>query len=153
MVFDRFPNADLVAGVATAGIAWGAMIADMLKIPFIYVRAKPKEHGLGNQIEGFFEEGQQVVVVEDLISTGKSSLDVIEVLKFSGLQIAGLVSIFTYGFSVAEEAFAKAGVNFASLTDYQSLIEVAIEKGILSANDEAMLLNWKKNPSEWKGVL
>ena len=100
VVFEKFPDAELLAGVATAGIAWGAMIADQLKLPYIYVRPKPKEHGLGNQIEGFFEKGQKVVVVEDLISTGKSSLQVVDVLRKEGLILQGMVSIFNYNFLV-----------------------------------------------------
>src|SRR5689334_13348016 len=99
VLFDRFPNAQLLAGVATAGIAWGALAADQLKLPYIYVRPKPKEHGLGNQIEGFYEKGQSAVVIEDLISTGKSSLQVVDVLKDSGIEVMGLVSIFTYDFT------------------------------------------------------
>src|SRR5215212_2839459 len=98
IVFEKFSQAELIAGVATAGIPWGAMVADQLKLPYIYVRPKPKEHGLGNQIEGFFEKGQQTVVIEDLVSTGKSSLQVVDVLKQSGLTVKGLVAIFTYGF-------------------------------------------------------
>src|SRR5215207_5784568 len=99
VVFERFPEAELLAGVATAGIAWGAMVADQLKLPFIYVRPKPKEHGLGNQIEGYYEQGMKTVVVEDLVSTGKSSLQVIDVIKQSGLEVIGMVSIFNYGFA------------------------------------------------------
>src|SRR3954468_16006361 len=102
VIFEKFPDADALAGVATAGIAWGAMAADQLKLPFLYVRPKPKEHGLGNQIEGYYESHQKVVIVEDLISTGKSSLQVGEVLKKAGLHVMGMVAIFTYGFSVAE---------------------------------------------------
>lgn len=152
VVFESFPDADLLAGVATAGIAWGAMAADQLKLPFIYVRPKPKEHGLGNQIEGYYETGQKVVVVEDLISTGKSSLQVCDVLKQQGLQVGGMVSIFTYGFNVASEAFAKAGVTLKSLTNYNALIELALEKNIVTADNENTLLNWRKNPAQWMGV-
>src|SRR5213595_1930017 len=101
IVFEKFPEAELLAGVATAGIAWGAIVADQLKLPYIYVRPKPKEHGLGNQIEGFYEEGKKVVVIEDLVSTGKSSLLVVDVLRKAGLQVEGLVSIFNYGFNEA----------------------------------------------------
>src|SRR6187455_3122144 len=104
VVFEKFPDATLLAGVATAGIAWGAMVADQLKLPFVYVRPKPKEHGLGNQIEGFYEKGQKVVVIEDLISTGKSSLQVVDLLRRSGMEVMGLVSIFTYDFTIATEA-------------------------------------------------
>ena len=119
VVFEHYPNADLLAGVATAGIAWGAMAADQLKLPFIYVRPKPKEHGLSNQVEGYFEPGQQAVVIEDLISTGKSSLQVVQVLKDQGLEVVGLVSIFSYGFDEAKQSFAKAGISFRSLCDIQ----------------------------------
>src|SRR5678816_3031240 len=105
VVFEKFPDAQLLAGVATAGIAWGAMAADQLKLPYIYVRPKPKDHGLGNQIEGYFEKGQHTVVIEDLVSTGKSSLQVVDVLKEAGLNVIGMVSIFTYGFALATEEF------------------------------------------------
>lgn len=149
VVFEKFPDADMLAGVATAGIAWGAMAADQLKLPYMYVRPKPKEHGLGNQIEGFYEKGKKVVVVEDLISTGKSSLQVVEVLQKEGLIVEGMVSIFTYGFDVADKAFTDAGVRYQSLTNYPALIESAIEKGLVTAADQETLLNWRKNPSEW----
>src|SRR5436190_4574650 len=112
IVFERFPDAELLAGVATAGIAWGAMAADQLKLPFVYVRPKPKEHGLGNQIEGHFIEGQKTVVIEDLISTGKSSLQVVDVLRQNGLEIRGMVSIFNYQFDLAIHALEKAGVPY-----------------------------------------
>ena len=149
IIFEQFPDAGLLAGVATAGIAWGAMAADQLKLPFIYVRPKPKDHGLGNQIEGYYEAGQKVVVVEDLISTGKSSLQVCDVLKNQGLIIEGMVSIFTYGFPVAAEAFKSAGVRLTSLTNYETLVALAIEKGIIGAGEENTLLNWRKDPAGW----
>lgn len=149
VVFEKFPEADMLAGVATAGIAWGAMVADQLKLPYIYVRPKPKEHGLGNQIEGFYEKGQKVVVIEDLISTGKSSLQVVEVLRKEGLQVEGMVSIFTYGFDVANKAFTDAGVPYQSLTNYATLIATAMEKGLVTPTQEETLLNWRKNPSDW----
>ena len=149
IIFEQFPDAGLLAGVATAGIAWGAMAADQLKLPFIYVRPKPKDHGLGNQIEGYYEAGQKVVVIEDLISTGKSSLQVCDVLKNQGLQIEGMVSIFTYGFPVAAEAFKNAGVKLTSLTNYETLVALAIEKGIIGTGEENTLLNWRKDPAGW----
>ncbi len=152
VVFEKFPEAGLLAGVATAGIAWGAMVADQLKLPYIYVRPKPKEHGLGNQIEGFYEPGQKVVVIEDLISTGKSSLQVVDVLKKSSLEVIGMVSIFNYGFDVAKKSFEDGAVPFHSLTNYETLISLAIEKKIVSADQEAILLNWKTDPGNWKGV-
>ncbi|HEX5026698.1 MAG TPA: orotate phosphoribosyltransferase [Agriterribacter sp.] len=150
VVFEAFPNADMLAGVATAGIAWGAMAADQLKLPYIYVRPKPKEHGLGNQIEGFYEAGQRVVVVEDLISTGKSSLQVCDVLKAQGLKVEGMVSIFTYGFDVAANAFEAAGIPLISLTNYETLISLAVEKGIVDAEEESTLLKWRKDPAHWQ---
>jgi orotate phosphoribosyltransferase len=153
VVFEKFPGAELLAGVATAGIAWGAMTADQLKLPYIYVRPKPKEHGLGNQIEGFYEKGQKTVVIEDLVSTGKSSLQVVDVLKEAGLDVIGMVSIFTYGFPVAAEAFTKAGTEYYSLTSYPSLIDIALERGIISANEQEILLKWRDDPANWKGVL
>lgn len=149
LIFEKFPSVDVLAGVATAGIPWGAMVADQLKLPYIYVRPKPKEHGLGNQIEGFYEKGQKVLVIEDLISTGKSSLQVVDLLRNEGLEVAGMVSIFTYGFKVAIDAFSNAGVEQHSLTNYGTLIELAIEKGIVSLDQQNTLLNWRQNPSTW----
>ena len=150
VVFEQFPDAAMLAGVATAGIAWGAMAADQLKLPYIYVRPKPKEHGLGNQIEGFYEPGTQVVVVEDLISTGKSSLQVVEVLRQAGLQVTGMVSIFNYGFEAARNAFEKAGVPCISLTNYPTLIELAVTKGIVAPGEQDVLLKWSADPAGWQ---
>ncbi|MBP6432671.1 MAG: orotate phosphoribosyltransferase [Ferruginibacter sp.] len=152
VAFEQFAEADMLAGVATAGIAWGAMAADQLKLPYIYVRPKPKEHGLGNQIEGFYEPNQKVLVIEDLISTGKSSLQVCEVLKKEGLQVIGMVSIFNYGFAVADEAFKAAGIPYKSLTNYPTLIELAIEKGIVTAEQQNTLLKWQADPANWNGI-
>jgi len=152
VVFEKFPEAGMLAGVATAGIAWGAMVADQLKLPYVYVRPKPKGHGLGNQIEGFYEQGQKVVVIEDLVSTGKSSLQVVDVLKEAGLEIAGMVSIFTYGFPVATEVFLKAGVKYYPLTDYSTLIQLAAEKQIVSSDQLEILLKWQNDPAGWTGL-
>jgi orotate phosphoribosyltransferase len=152
LIFEAFPEADLLAGVATAGIPWGAMAADQLKLPYIYVRPKPKEHGLGNQIEGSFEAGKKVLVIEDLISTGKSSLDVVTVLKNAGLNVIGMASIFTYGFDIATKAFEAAGVKYLSLTNYATLISMAVEKGTISADTEKLLLQWRTDPANWKGI-
>lgn len=149
VIFEQFPDAEVLAGVATAGIPWGAMAADQLKLPYVYVRPKPKEHGLGNQIEGALEAGQKVLVIEDLISTGKSSLQVVDVLRNAGVEVTGMVSIFNYGFDVAVSNFEKAGVPFRSLTNYNSLIHLALEKGIVAAEMESLLLEWRGNPSEW----
>ncbi len=152
VVFEKFPEAELLAGVATAGIAWGAMVADQLKLPYVYVRPKPKEHGLGNQIEGFYQRGKKVVVIEDLVSTGKSSLQVVDVLKEAGLEIAGMVSIFTYGFPIASEVFSRAGVKYYPLTDYPTLIQLAAEKHIVSSDQLDVLLKWQTDPAGWKGL-
>ena len=149
VIFQSFEKADMVAGVATAGIPWGAMAADQLKLPFIYVRPKPKEHGLGNQIEGFYEAGKRVVVVEDLISTGKSSLQVVDVLKSEGMEVVGMVSVFNYGFDESKNAFEKYTLALKSLTDYDSLINLAIEKKLITEEDQKALLNWRQDPANW----
>src|SRR5207249_738604 len=125
---------------------------DQLKLPYVYVRPKPKEHGLGNQIEGFYNKNQKTIVIEDLVSTGKSSLQVVEVLRKSGLEVEGIVSIFTYGFDIAKQAFEKAHVPYRSLTNYEDLIALAIEKGIVSPDQESILLKWRENPSGWEGL-
>jgi orotate phosphoribosyltransferase len=149
VIFEQFPDAELLAGVATAGIAWGAMAADQLKLPYIYVRPKPKEHGLGNQIEGHYEKGMKTLIIEDLISTGKSSLQVVDVVRAAEMEVVGMVSIFTYGFTVAEKACESAGVKTISLTNYPTLIELAIERGLVKPEEQNTLLNWSQNPSEW----
>jgi orotate phosphoribosyltransferase len=152
VAFEKFGQADLIAGVATAGIAWGAMVADQLKLPFIYVRPKPKEHGLGNQVEGSFIKGQKTLVIEDLVSTGKSSLQVVDVLRKNGLEIIGMVSIFNYQFDQAGHAFENAGVPYISLTNYPGLLSLARKKGMISQQDEEVLLNWRSDPANWKGL-
>ncbi|HMP87542.1 MAG TPA: orotate phosphoribosyltransferase [Lacibacter sp.] len=152
VIFETFPDAGLLAGVATAGIAWGAMAADQLKLPYIYVRPEPKKHGLGNQIEGYCEAGQQVVVVEDLISTGKSSLQVVDVLRQAGVEVVGMVSIFNYGFDVARQAMETAGVPYRSLTNYATLIQLVLEKGLVEPDQQAILLKWSADPAQWTGI-
>ena len=150
MVLEHFPDAEVIAGVATAGIAHGVMAADLLKLPFIYVRAKPKEHGMGNQIEGVLEKGQKVVVIEDLVSTGKSSLQVVDVLRDQGAEVVGMCALFTYGFPVADEAFNKAGVPLHTISNYNALMEVAEELNIVQAEDQESLGKWRMEPSQWK---
>ena len=152
VIFEKFPDAEVIAGVATAGIAWGAMVADQLKLPFIYVRPKPKEHGLGNQIEGQYAPGQKIIVVEDLVSTGKSSLQVVDVLKQNNMEVLGMVSIFHYRFQQAAEAFEQANVPLISLTDYPNLLQLALKKGIIQPSEEEVLLKWRSDPANWKGV-
>jgi orotate phosphoribosyltransferase len=152
VVFEKFSEAEVIAGVATAGIAWGAMVADQLKLPFIYVRPKPKEHGMGNQIEGQYQQGQRILVLEDLISTGKSSLQVVDVLRQTGLEVIGMVSIFNYQFDVARTAFQNQQVPYVSLTDYPTLLEMARSKGLVQQDELEVLLKWSKDPANWQGL-
>jgi orotate phosphoribosyltransferase len=152
VIFQEFPQAEAIAGVATAGIAWGALAADQLKLPFLYVRPKPKEHGLGNQIEGIYNKGLRVVVVEDLISTGKSSLQVVDVLQAQGVEAVGMVSIFNYRFTEAEEAFRSRGLPLFSLTDYPALLQLAARKGMVAEGEQEVLLKWREDPAGWTGV-
>ncbi|MFM7511341.1 MAG: orotate phosphoribosyltransferase [Bacteroidota bacterium] len=149
VIFEKFDSAVLLAGVATAGIPWGAMAADQLKLPFIYVRPKPKEHGLGNQIEGEVTPGQKVLVIEDLVSTGKSSLQAVDALQEKGLEIVGMVSIFNYGFPIASEQFAKRNINYTSLTDYSTLISLAAATGLIDNDQLQLLEKWRESPSTW----
>lgn len=151
-VFETYPDAEAIAGVATAGIPWGTMVADQLKLPFLYVRPKPKEHGLGNQIEGSYEEGQKMVVIEDLISTGKSSLQVVDVLHANKIVVLGIVSIFSYGFPEALLAFERSGVPFSSLTNYTALVQKANEDGLIQPGIEEVLLKWRDDPAGWRSA-
>jgi len=151
VIFDQFGDGALLAGVATAGIPWGAMAADQLKLPYIYVRPKPKEHGLGNQIEGYYEPAQKVVIIEDLVSTGNSSLQVVDVLRAKGLEVIGMVSIFTYGFPVAAERFQSSSVPLRSLTNYPTLVSLAVEKRLFTPEQQEILLNWQADPGNWQG--
>jgi orotate phosphoribosyltransferase len=149
VIFEQFEDADLLAGVATAGIPWGAMAADQLKLPFIYVRPKPKEHGLGNQIEGECKEGQKVLVIEDLVSTGKSSLQAVDALHAKGLEVIGMVSIFNYGFNQAKEQFEQRKLPYISLTDYPTLIQLAVRDGLVGKGETELLEQWRKDPANW----
>ena len=149
MVFTEFPDAEVIAGVATAGIPHGALVADLLKMPFIYVRSKPKAHGMGNQIEGHLEEGKKVLVIEDLISTGKSSMEAIVALREAGAKIEGLCSVFTYGFNVSKELFEKENIPVNSLSNYNALLESALEQKVIQASDMEVLQTWRENPSAW----
>ena len=135
--------------MATAGIPQGALVAQELGLPFIYVRAKAKEHGTGNLIEGEFTPGQRVVVIEDLISTGKSSLQAVHALREAGCEVAGLVAIFNYGFDAADENFKNAKCRFLTLSNYTALIEYAAEHHFVSAEDLNILRKWRENPEAW----
>lgn len=152
MVMERFPQADVVAGVATGAIAQGALVADELNLPYVYVRPKPKDHGMGNQIEGEMPEGARVVVVEDLISTGGSSLKAVDALRRAGAEVVGMVASYTYGFPVAEEAFRQAGVELLTISDYEHVVAEAVATGYIKADDEQLLRQWRQNPAEWKGI-
>ncbi len=150
LVHTEFPEATAVAGVATGAIAQGALVAEELGLPYCYVRSKPKDHGMGNLIEGTLPEGAKVVVVEDLISTGGSSLKAVEALRQAGFEVVGMVASYTYGFPVAEEAFKAANVRLVTLSDYEHTTAIAAEIGYIAAEDLAVLAEWRKNPSVWK---
>ena len=147
---EQFPEAEAVAGVATGAIAQGALVADELGMPYCYVRPKPKDHGIGNQVEGQLPEGAKVVVVEDLISTGGSSLKAVDALRKAGFGVVGMVASFTYGFPVAEQAFAEAGVRLVTLCNYDAVIEEAAKTGYIKEYEKAVLAEWRQSPSTWK---
>ncbi|MEJ8767946.1 orotate phosphoribosyltransferase [Prevotella sp. HCN-7019] len=149
-ILEHFPQAEAVAGVATGAIAQGALVADELNKPFVYVRSKAKDHGMGNLIEGELEKGAKVVVVEDLISTGGSSLKAVAALREAGYEVVGMVASYTYGFPVAAEAFAEAGVQLETLTDYDYVVAEAVATGYIAESDVEVLAEWRKNPSEWR---
>ena len=149
-ILANFPEATAVAGLATGAIAQGAMVADELNLPFCYVRAKPKDHGMGNLIEGELPVGSKVVVVEDLISTGGSSLKAVEALRQAGFEVVGMVASYTYGFPVAEEAFAKAQVRLITLTDYEHVVERALATGYIQESDVDLLHRWRKDPAHYQ---
>lgn len=149
-ILANFPEATAVAGVATGAIAQGALVAEELAMPYAYVRPKPKDHGMKNQIEGELPEGSKVVVVEDLISTGGSSLKAVAALREAGFEVVGMVASYTYGFPVAEEAFKETNVQLVTLTDYQSVVEKALETGYINKEDVPMLDEWRKDPANWK---
>ncbi|MDE5788165.1 MAG: orotate phosphoribosyltransferase [Bacteroidaceae bacterium] len=149
IIMERFPEAEAVAGVATGAIPQGALVADVLAKPFVYVRSKPKDHGLENLIEGELNPGMKVVVVEDLISTGGSSLKAVEAIRKSGCEVVGMVAAYTYGFKAAEEAFREAGVTLVTLTNYEAVVAEAARIGYISEGDIELLNEWRKDPANW----
>lgn len=149
-ILENFPEATAVAGVATGAIAQGMLVADELALPYAYVRPKPKDHGMKNQIEGELPTGSKVVVVEDLISTGGSSLKAVAALREAGFEVVGMVASYTYGFPVAEEAFREAHVKLVTLTDYEHVVEKALEIGYIKEDEVAMLHDWRKDPANWR---
>lgn len=146
---DHFRDVDVIAGVATAGIPQGALVADILELPFVYIRSSTKAHGMTNKIEGKIEKGQTVVVVEDLISTGKSSLNAVDALTDSGAVVVGMVAIFTYGLKIAEENFTNKDCKLIALADYNAMINMAVRENYVSNEDELSLLEWRKDPKKW----
>ena len=146
---EEFPEAEAVAGVATGAIAQGALVAEELSLPFAYVRSKPKDHGLENLIEGELRQGSKVVVVEDLISTGGSSLKAVEALRKAGMEVVGMVASYTYGFPVAEQAFSEAGVRLITLTNYEAVLEVAKQIGYITEEQIPTLNEWRRDPANW----
>lgn len=145
----EFPELEAIAGVATAGIPQGALVADALGVPFVYVRSQPKDHGLENMIEGKITPGQKIVVIEDLISTGGSSIKACLALREVGFQVLGLGAIFTYGFEASVQNFKSANIPFFTLTDYETLLRVAVEEGKISQNELDYLQDWRQRPAHW----
>lgn len=146
---ELYPEAEVVAGVATGAIAHGVLAADRMQKPFVYVRPKPKDHGTGSQIEGELAPGKKVVVIEDLISTGMSSLAAVKALRDAGAEVLGMVAIFTYGFDLAAKRFEEDNVQLDTLSNYSALVEVASETGYISSAAKTLLHEWRENPSEW----
>ena len=150
IVREKYKDVEVIAGVATGAIAQGALVAEELGLPYCYVRPKPKDHGMGNQVEGEIEKATKVVVVEDLISTGGSSLKAVEALRQYGVEVIGMVASFTYGFPVAEEAFAAAGVKLITLSNYEAVVEEAAKIGYIKEEEKAVLAEWRQSPSTWR---
>ncbi|HIY36441.1 MAG TPA: orotate phosphoribosyltransferase [Candidatus Paraprevotella stercorigallinarum] len=151
LILERFQEVDAIAGVATGAIPQGALVADLLNLPFVYVRSKPKDHGLENLIEGELRPGMKVVVVEDLISTGGSSLKAVEAIRSNGCEVVGMVAAYTYGFDIAAEAFKNAKVQLVTLTNYEAVVEEAVRIGYIDADDVQVLNEWRKDPAHWNG--
>ncbi len=149
-VLEKFPEVEAIAGVATGAIPQGALVADALNLPFVYVRSKPKDHGLENLIEGELKPGMKVVVIEDLISTGGSSLKAVEAIRNNACEVIGMVASYTYGFPVAKKAFKEANVELVTLTDYEHVVAEALETGYISDSDVELLNEWRKDPAHWE---
>ena len=151
LIEENFQDVDAIAGVATGAIPQGALVADMLNLPFVYVRSKPKDHGLENLIEGELRPGMKVVVIEDLISTGGSSLKAVEAIRNNGCEVAGMIAAYTYGFAVATEAFKQADVKLITLTNYEAVVSEAQNIGYINEEDVELLNDWRKDPAHWNG--
>lgn len=151
LIMEEFVEVDAIAGVATGAIPQGALVADALALPFVYVRNKPKDHGLENLIEGELKPGMKVVVVEDLVSTGGSSLKAVEAIRRGACSVVGMVASFTYGFPQATQAFAQAGVRLLTLTNYEAVLAAALRSGYISEEQVPLLNEWRKDPAHWEG--
>lgn len=149
VIMEQFADADAIAGVATGAIAQGALVADILNLPYVYVRSTPKDHGLENLIEGNLKPGQRVVVVEDLISTGGSSLKAVEAIRSAGCEVIGMVALFTYGFPLADKRFEEAGVKLITLSNYNAMLEAALATDYIKAADINTLREWREDPASW----
>lgn len=149
VVLENFEDVDAIAGVATGAIAQGALVAEALNLPFVYVRSKPKDHGLENLIEGELKPGMKVVVIEDLISTGGSSLKAVEAIRNNGCEVVGMVASYTYGFDVAKKAFEDAKVELITLTNYEAVLEVALKTGYIQESHVELLHEWRRDPAHW----
>ena len=149
IIYEKYPNVEAIAGVATGAIAPGVLVADLLGLPFVYVRATPKDHGLENMIEGDLKPNQKVVVVEDLVSTGKSSLKAVEAIRKNGAKVIGMVSIFTYGFPIAAQNMKEANVELISLSNYEAILEEALSTNYINESDLKTLHDWRKSPDTW----
>ncbi|MDD2381813.1 MAG: orotate phosphoribosyltransferase [Mariniphaga sp.] len=149
IIRNKYPGVEVIAGVATGAIAHGVLVADVLELPFIYIRSKPKGHGLENLIEGDLKPGQKVVVIEDLVSTGESSLKAAEAVNSFGGEVIGMLAIFTYNFPVAKEKFSQAKIELSPLSNYQVLIEMALENGEITQDQVQTLMEWRNNPADW----
>ena len=152
IINDKYGKPDVIAGVATGAIAIGVLVAQELGVPFVYIRPEPKKHGRKNQIEGHLDKSQNVVVVEDLISTGKSSLNAVKALEDVGAKVRGMVAIFNYGFEVANDNFKKSNVELTTLSNYESLLELAMDSHYINEKFRATLNDWRKNPMEWNFI-
>jgi len=150
LVRKKYPQAEVIAGVATGAIAQGALVADFLGLPFVYIRSNPKSHGMENLIEGTIKPGQKVVVIEDLISTGGSSLKAVDALRKAGCEVLGMFAIFSYGFQIAIDNFEKANCEITTLANYHQLIRQAVETGLVGKDEEATLIEWRKSPETWR---
>ncbi|NCC98569.1 MAG: orotate phosphoribosyltransferase [Bacteroidia bacterium] len=152
IILEKYPDVEAIAGVATGAIAQGALVADALGLPFVYIRSAKKDHGMENLVEGFLPEGKKVVVVEDLISTGGSSLKAVEAIRYEKkCEVLGMVAIFTYGFPLAQEQFKKAGVELTTLSNYEAVLKHALKTNYINNKDLAALQEWRKDPSVWQG--